>query len=60
MSLWVLHTSATPFWARRAAFHALVPYFRSFHTIAAPRLPATRDTDQNLTVARAEEAIATQ
>jgi hypothetical protein len=37
-----------------------VPYFRSFHTIAAPRLPATLDTDQNLIVARVEEAIATQ
>lgn len=42
------------FWARRAAFRALVPYFRAFHTAAAPHLPVGLAADLDLIVAQVE------
>lgn len=43
------------FWARRGAFRALVPYFRTFHRIAAPHLPVTMAADLDLIVTRVEQ-----
>ena len=50
------------FWARRAAFRALVPYFRGFHTVAAPHLPISMAAELDLIVAQVEQtttAVAT-
>lgn len=43
------------FWTRRAAFRALVPYFRAFHTAAAPHLPADMAADLDFIVVRVEQ-----
>lgn len=42
------------FWARRTAFRDLVPYFRAFHTEAAPHLPASMAADLNRIVTQIE------
>jgi hypothetical protein len=44
------------FWARRRAFRALVPYFRAFHTTAAPHLPTSMAAGLDLVVVQAEQA----
>jgi len=46
------------FWVHRGAFRALVPYFRTFHRIAAPHLPATMAADLDLIVTRVEQTTA--
>ena len=43
------------FWGRRIALRALVPYFRSVHTLTAPHLPASMGAELNLIVTRVEE-----
>ncbi len=45
----------TAFWALRRAFRDLVPYFRAFHRLATPHLPASMAADLDLIVARVEQ-----
>lgn len=46
------------FWRRRATFRALVPYFRAFHTAAAPHLPTDMAADLDLIVVQVEQTTA--
>jgi hypothetical protein len=42
------------FWAQRRALHDLLPYFRAFHTAAAPHLPAPMAGHLHAVVTRVE------
>ena len=61
LSSMLLRAAAAPdpaeFWAQRAAFRALVPYFRAFHTAAVSHLPLSMAVEISPIVARVELAI---